>query len=79
MSKTKITVEEFNVPVGVLPEIANLISENDLDHTILGGDVKEEEITLSIEYENDQRDVIHEIEDIISDYEDEEDDDEEEE
>ena len=77
--QTVITKRELQVPVDVLIRVADVLLENDITNRITGTDEDEGHITIEVEYEKEQREAIHEAEDIISDYheneEDEEDDD----
>ena len=59
-------------------EVADLLIENELPHEITGTDAENNCLTLEIAYEKEERDTIHEIENLIDDYEEEEEDDEEE-
>ncbi|OMP79988.1 hypothetical protein [[Flexibacter] sp. ATCC 35208] len=80
--QTVITKRELQVPVAVLIRVADVLLENDITNSITGTDEDEGHITIEVEYEKEQREAIHEAEDIISDYhedEEEDDDDEEEE
>lgn len=75
-----IKVKELEVPVGAMPEVVDLLMENELDNSLTGTDEEHELIYLEVSYDkddDDQKAAIHEIEDIIDDYED--DDDEEDE
>ena len=76
--KTVIVKKEIEVPVGILMEVADLLVENELSHEIIATDAENNCLTLEIAYEKDERDTIHEIENLIDDYEEEEEDDEEE-
>jgi len=76
--KTVIVKKEVEVPVGILMEVADLLIENELSHEIIGTDAENNCLTLEIAYEKDERDTIHEIENLIDDYEVEDDDEEEE-
>lgn len=71
MSTTIITKKEVTVPVAVMAQVANVIIENEITHEIVGSDVDDDTITLELQYTKDEREIIHEIEDIISDYEEE--------
>ncbi|MDR6571022.1 hypothetical protein [Chitinophaga ginsengisegetis] len=78
--QTVITKRELQVPVDVLIRVADVLLENDITNSITGTDEEDGYITVEVEYEKEQRDAIHEAEDIISDYhENEEDEDEDEE
>ncbi|BAV07395.1 hypothetical protein SAMN05421788_109250 [Filimonas lacunae] len=80
--QTVITKRELQVPVNVLIRVADVLLENEITNSITGTDEEDGHITIEVEYEKEQRNAIHEAEDIICDYheneEDEEDDDEEE-
>lgn len=81
MSTTIITKKELTIPAGVIAQVSDLIIENEITHQIIGADTGEDTITLEVQFSKDEREIIHEIEDIVSDYEEqaeEEQDDEEE-
>lgn len=62
----------IEVPLAVLIEVSNIILDRDLTHEITATDETEETITLEVSYEKDERESIHEIEDLVEDYLDEE-------
>lgn len=73
-----IKVKELEVPVGAMPEVVDLLMENELDNSLTGTDEDHDFIYLEVSYDkddDDQKAAIHEIEDIIDDYEDEDDED----
>lgn len=75
-----IKVKELEVPVGAMPEVVDILMENDLDNSLTGTDEDHGFIYLEVSYDkddDDQKAAIHEIDDIIANYED--DDDEEDE
>ena len=74
---TVIVKKELDIPVGLLLEVADILIENEISHEITGTDAETDCITLEVAYDKEQRDTIHEIEDLIDDYEGEEDDEEE--
>ena len=80
MKKT-VTTKQLEVPVGVLMEVADLLIENEITHQMVATDEDNDTITIEVEYDRDERDTIHEVENAIDDYEgdDEEDADSEEE
>jgi hypothetical protein len=51
----------FYVPVESIIEFAEIIEENDLKGVILGGDEKEEELTISVEFEEEDSAAILEM------------------
>ena len=68
-----IKIKEFEVPVDIVAEVADIIASNDLKNSITGTDEDEEIVFIEVSYdkdEEDQRSAIHEIEDAISDHED---------
>lgn len=74
-----IKVKELEVPVGAMPEVVDILMENDLENSLTGTDEDHEVIFLEVSYDkddDDQRDAVHEIEDIIADHEDDDDDEE---
>lgn len=75
---TVIVKKELDIPVGLLLEVADILIENEISHEITGTDAENDCITLEVAYEKEQRDTIHEIEDLIDDYDEEEGDDEDE-
>lgn len=80
MATTKITKKELSIPAAIITEVACVLLENEIVNDIIGADTETDEILLEVQYEREQRDVIHHIEDMISDHEEtEEEDDEEEE
>ncbi|MBN8687723.1 MAG: hypothetical protein J0M10_11905 [Chitinophagales bacterium] len=71
-----IKVKELEVPVGAMPEVVDILMENDLDNSLTGTDEDHELIFLEVSYDKDdedQRSAVHEIEDISADYEDDDD------
>jgi hypothetical protein len=69
MSTTIITKKELTIPAGVIAQVAEVIIENEIVHEIVASDIDDDTITLEVEYTKDEREIIHEIEDIISDFE----------
>lgn len=72
----KFTVEQFEVPGAAMLQVSSLICDHQLDHHIMDVDDQEEKITLELRYSKQEREVIHQIEDIIADNSEEGDDDE---
>ncbi len=68
MKKT-VTTKQLEVPVGVLIEVADLLIENEITHQMVETDEDNGTITIEVEYDRDERDTIHEAEDLIDDYE----------
>jgi hypothetical protein len=69
----KLTKEQFDVPSSIMVEVCGLICEHELHHTITEVDEDADTISLEIEYSKQDRDVIHQIEDLIADNSDDED------
>lgn len=64
-----IKVKELEVPVGAMPEVVDILMENDLENSLAGTDEDHEVIFLKVRYDKDdedQRSAVHEIEDIIA-------------
>ncbi|MEO6251730.1 MAG: hypothetical protein ABIO79_00370 [Ferruginibacter sp.] len=70
-----IKVKELEVPIEVIAEVAELLTDNDITNTITGVDEDYEILFMEMEYEKEDNQVIHDIEDVIEDFN--EDDDEE--
>ena len=70
MSKTTITQEELVVPLNAIIEVVGLLIENELSFEIIETDEDEETITIEVDYNKDEREIIHQVKDIIADYED---------
>ena len=78
MTTTSLTKRELNVPSGLIMEVADVLLENSIPNEIIGTDDETDELILEITYEKEQRDVMHQIEDLIADYEEDDEDEEEE-
>jgi hypothetical protein len=76
---TVIVKKELDIPVGLLLEVADILIENEISHEITGTDAENDCITLEVAYDKEQKDTIHEIEDLIDDYEEDDEEDEEDE
>jgi hypothetical protein len=63
----KLTKEQFDVPSGIMLEVCGLICEHDLHHVIMEVDEDADTISLEIQYSKQDREVIHQIEDLIAD------------
>lgn len=76
-----IKVKEFEVPVGAMGDVAGIITDNDLVNTITGVDEDGEFVYVEVRYEKgaeEEQAAIHEIQDVIDNYEDDDDEEEEE-
>ena len=74
-----IIVKELEVPVGVIAEVAEILGDTGIKNRILGVDEDLDNILIEIEYDKDDEDekqTVHDIDDMISDYDDEDDDEE---
>ncbi|TWF44675.1 hypothetical protein FHW36_101596 [Chitinophaga polysaccharea] len=66
---SKTTLErELEVPVAIIAEVANLLCGQEITPEVIEADEKDETITLSVQFTKDQRDTIHQAEDLIDDY-----------
>ena len=70
----KHTKEQFDVPSSIMLEVCGLICEHELRHAIMEVDDDADTISIEIEYSKQDREVIHQIEDLIADNSEEEDD-----
>jgi hypothetical protein len=68
MSKTMITKKELHVPVGATLEVTDVLLENEIVNDLTGTDSDEDTLILEVQYEKEQRDAIHKVEDIIADF-----------
>ncbi|HEX7906331.1 MAG TPA: hypothetical protein VF487_20795 [Chitinophagaceae bacterium] len=68
MSTTVITKKELHVPTGAIIDVADVLIENEIINEIIGTDTDEDTIIFEIQYGKEQREVIHEVEDMISDF-----------
>jgi hypothetical protein len=76
-----IKVKEFEVPVGAMGDVAEIITDNELENTITGVDEDGDFVYVEVRYEKGEEEeqaAIHEIQDVIDNYEDDDDEDEEE-
>ena len=67
-----IKVKELEVPVGVIAEVAEILGDNGIKNRILGVDEDLDNILIEIEYDKDdedERQTVHDIDDVINDYE----------
>lgn len=74
-----IKVKELEVPVGAMPEVVDILVDHELDNNLTGTDDDHDLIYMEVSYDKDddnEKAAIHEIEDIIADYEDDDDDEE---
>lgn len=79
MSNKLITKKELSIPAAIITEVAEVLLENEIINDIIGADTETDEVLIEVQFEREQRDVIHDIEDMISDYEETDEDDDEEE
>ncbi len=76
MATTTITRKEITVPADLIVEVSAVIEANTLHAEIIGSDEDEDTVTLEVEYSREERSVVREIENLISDHEEDGDDDE---
>ncbi len=75
-----IKIKEFEVPVDVIAEVADILGASGLKNAITGTDKEQSVVFLEAQYDKDdedERQAIHAIDDVINDYDEEEDDDDE--
>ncbi len=75
-----LRVVELEVPVGAMPEVVDILIDNEMDNSLTGTDDDHDLIYMEVSYDKDdadQKKAIHEIEDIIADYEDDDEEDDE--
>ena len=64
MPRTK----ELNVPLSAMVKVASLIEENELTVSILGPhEEKDDTIVIEVDYEVEEREAVHALEDFIED------------
>ena len=68
MSTTIITRKELEVPLGALIEVSDILIENGITAEITGTNEDEDTLTLEVSFTKEERDIIHEVEDLISDF-----------
>ncbi|MEO6229661.1 MAG: hypothetical protein ABIP10_06005 [Ferruginibacter sp.] len=68
MSTTTITRKELEVPLGALIEVSDILIENGISNEITGTDEDEDTVTLEVSFTKEERDIIHEVENLISDF-----------
>ena len=71
-----IKVKELKVPVDAMAEVAQIISENDITNSITGVDDDLTTVFVEVNYENEEKEFIKDIVDVIKEYRDENDDEE---
>lgn len=71
-----IKIREFEVPTDIIPEVADIIAANELNNKITGTDEEQTVVFVEVHYDKDNEDekqAVHDIDDVINDYDDEED------
>lgn len=68
MANAVITKKELHVPVGAILDVADVLLENEIINDIIGTDPDEDTLILEVQYDKEQREVIHEVDDIIADF-----------
>ena len=71
-----IKVKELKVPVDAMAEVAQIISENDITNSITGVDDDLTTVFVEVNYENEEKEFIKDIVDVIKEYRDENDEEE---
>jgi hypothetical protein len=71
-----IKIREFEIPTDIITEVADIIAANDLNNKITGTDEEQTVVFVEVHYDKDdeaERQAVHDIDDVINDYDDEED------
>ena len=66
-----LTVDEIEVPSDVIVEVSTLLNANGITNELRGGNEEEGTVTVQIQYDRkdaDEKEVVMQIEEIISDY-----------
>lgn len=63
-----IKVKELEVPLEAMGDVASILSENEITNTITGTDDDHEIVFIEAQFDKDEKEVIREIEEAISDY-----------
>ena len=74
-----IKIREFEVSTDIIAEVADIIAANELNNKITGTDEEQTVVFIEVHYDKDneeERQAVHDIDDVINDYDDEEDDEE---
>jgi hypothetical protein len=75
MNKTTFIRQELSIPTGAMLDVADILTEEEMHHEITGTDPDSDSLIIAIEYDADQREAFHAIEDAIEDFLEQEDDD----
>lgn len=71
-----IKIREFEVPTDIIAEVADIIAANELNNKITGTDEEQTVVFVEVHYDkdnDDEKQAVHDIDDVINDYDDEED------
>jgi len=71
-----IKLREFEVTTDIIAEVADIIAANELNNKITGTDEEQTVVFVEVHYDKDneeERQAVHYIDDVINDYDDEED------
>ena len=71
-----IKVKELKVPVDAMAEVAQIIAKNDITNSITGVDDDLTTVFVEVNYENEEKEFIQDIVDVIKEYRDENDEEE---
>jgi len=63
-----IKVKELEVPLEAMGDVASILTENEITNSITGTDDDHEIVFIEVQFDKDEKDVIREIEEAISDY-----------
>ena len=63
-----IKVKELEVLLEAMGDVASILSENEITNTITGTDDDHEIVFIEVQFDKDEKEIIQEIEEAISDY-----------
>jgi hypothetical protein len=75
-----IKIKEFEVPVDVIAEVADILGASGLKNAITATDEEQSVVFIEVQYDKDdedERQAVHAIDDVINDYDEEENNDDE--
>lgn len=73
-----IKIREFEIPTDIIAEVADIIAANELNNKITGTVEEQTVVFVEVHYDKDneeEKQAVHDIDDVINDYDDEENDD----
>jgi hypothetical protein len=74
-----LKVKRLKVPVDGICEVADILAENGITNSLVGSNDDASKVFIEVSYAKDENQFIHEINDVIEEYEDDEEDEDEDE